>query len=250
MEAQIQLCCSEYLIANSLSLCRKLVEDCPPPNNAVTLVHPHHGSPIPSKDANQNTFWDSKAYPEDMEAMWNHLAVRKEWNKSKQKHGHVRFSHDAKMRPYLSRVEMKAVADIILFKYLSGMKVRSTILCAIGEVASMRFVHGLGARPGIMGIEYSIAFWLYLELGYRAYKLESVDDLSNPFVSMYFGAAYVAWLAEYEGRERTPDFFVQAYFVGPKNVNPQDASTLWLKYEEALSKYEDGKRTSDSCSIM
>jgi len=38
------------------------------------------------------------------------------------------------------------------------------------------------------------------ELGYRAYRLESVDDLNNPFVSMYFGAAYVAWLSEYEGR--------------------------------------------------
>lgn len=41
---------------------------------------------------------------------------------------------------------------------------------------------------------------LFRELGYRAYKLESVDDLYKPFVSMYFGAAYVAWLSEYEGR--------------------------------------------------
>lgn len=41
---------------------------------------------------------------------------------------------------------------------------------------------------------------LFREMGYRAYKLESVDDLSNPFVSMYFGVAYVAWLSEYEGR--------------------------------------------------
>jgi len=41
---------------------------------------------------------------------------------------------------------------------------------------------------------------LFRELGFRAYKLESVEDLSNPFVSMYFGAAYVAWLSEYEGR--------------------------------------------------
>jgi hypothetical protein len=43
-------------------------------------------------------------------------------------------------------------------------------------------------------------------------------------------------------RDRTPDFFVQAYFVGPKNVNPQDASTLWLKYEETLSKYEEERK--------
>jgi glycosylphosphatidylinositol transamidase (GPIT) subunit GPI8 len=43
-------------------------------------------------------------------------------------------------------------------------------------------------------------------------------------------------------RDRTPDFFVQAYFVGPKNVNPHDASTLWLKYEETLSKYEEERK--------
>lgn len=41
---------------------------------------------------------------------------------------------------------------------------------------------------------------LFRELGHRAYKLESADDLNSPFVSMYFGAAYVAWLSEYEGR--------------------------------------------------
>jgi len=43
-------------------------------------------------------------------------------------------------------------------------------------------------------------------------------------------------------RERSPEFFVQAYFVGPKNVNPQDTSTLWLKYEATLSKYEEERK--------
>jgi hypothetical protein len=38
------------------------------------------------------------------------------------------------------------------------------------------------------------------ELGYRAYRLDSAGDLTKPFVSMYFGAAYLAWLSEYEGR--------------------------------------------------
>nr|AFK38480.1 unknown [Lotus japonicus] len=185
-----------------------------------------------------------------MEAMWNHPEIHKVWSKSKQKQGKVRFTHDEKKRPYLSRVEIKAVADIVLFKYLNTLKIKSRVLCAIAEVASTRFVDGVEGRPGIMGIDYSTAFWLYLELGHRAYKLESADDLNSPFVSMYFGAAYVAWLSEYEGRERAPQFFVQAYFVGPKNVNPQDVSPLWLKFEESLSKYEETKRSGDSCSIM
>ncbi|KAI5440763.1 hypothetical protein KIW84_010292 [Lathyrus oleraceus] len=254
-----------YLAVKESFPCRKSVDDDPPLNNSGLPVHSQTGSPEhsdQSKDANDDIYWDSRTSPDDMNAMWNHPAVRKVWTKSKETRGKVRFSQDEKKRPYLSRVEMKAVADIILIRYLSNPKTKSvsilnwrsliiTVLCAIGEVASMRFVHGVEPRPGIMGIDYSTAFWLYLELGFRAYKLESVDDLSNPFVSMYFGAAYVAWLSEYEGRERTPDFFVQAYFVGPKNVNPQDTSTLWLKYEEVLSKYEDErKRHGESCSIM
>ncbi|RZB97224.1 hypothetical protein D0Y65_020751, partial [Glycine soja] len=235
-----------YLSVKESFRSRKSVDD--------NVSPPAHSHPLPSlensKDASVDTYWDSRVAPEDMEAMWNHLEVRKEWNKSKQKQGKVRFAHDEKKRPYLSRVEMKAIADIILYKYLSTVKIKSTVICAIGEVLSKRFLHGVGEQPGIMGIDYSTAYWLYLELGYRAYRLESVDDLNNPFVSMYFGAAYVAWLSEYEGRERPPDFFVQAYFVGPKNVNPQDTSTLWLKFEETLSKYEETKRSSDSCSIM
>ena len=44
-----------------------------------------------------------------------------------------------------------------------------------------------------------ICCWLR-ELSYRAYRLDSTDDLTKPFVSMYFGAAYLAWLSDYEGR--------------------------------------------------
>ncbi|KAL2331011.1 hypothetical protein Fmac_018592 [Flemingia macrophylla] len=195
-----------------------------------------------NEDASVDTYWDSRVSPEDMEAMWNHHEVRKAWNRTKEKRGKVRFAHNEEKKPYLSRVEMKAVADIVLFKYQNTLRIKSTVLCAIGEVLSMRFVHGVGERLGIMGIDYSTAYRLYLEMGYRNYRLESADDLNNPFVSMYFGAAYVAWLSEYDGRERTLEFFVQAYFVGPENVNPEDTSTLWLKFEETLSKYEETKR--------
>lgn len=38
------------------------------------------------------------------------------------------------------------------------------------------------------------------ELGYNAYTVESVEDLTKPFISVYFGAAYMAWLSTYEGR--------------------------------------------------
>ncbi|XP_023553668.1 uncharacterized protein LOC111811152 isoform X2 [Cucurbita pepo subsp. pepo] len=188
------------------------------------------------------TFWDSRATPEDMEEMWNNPHVLKEWNKSGEKKGNVRFSHDLKKRLYVSRVELKAVAEIIISKHFSTKGVKPTVLCALAEVVSMRFINGVGSRPGIMGIDYSTAFWLYMELSYRAYRLESVDDLTKPFVSMYFGAAYFDWLSEYEGRERTLQFVVQAYIAGPQNVDLQETGPLWLKFEEALSNYDHNKR--------
>lgn len=195
-------------------------------------------------------YWDSRASPEDLEEMWNHSEVVKEWTKSGEKRGKVRFSHDAEKRPYLSRVEIKAVAEIILSKHFSTRRVKPTVLCALAEVVSMRFVNGVGAWTGIMGIDYPTTLWLYKDLGYKAYIVESVDDLTNPFLSMYFGAAYLAWLSEYEGRERTPQFIVQAYLAGPKNVNIQETGPLWLKFEEALSNYEDPKKEQGSCSIL
>ncbi|THG19456.1 hypothetical protein TEA_026339 [Camellia sinensis var. sinensis] len=130
-----------------------------------------------------NITWDSRASPEDMEEMSNHPIVSKEWSKSREKQGKVRFSHDAENRPYLSRVELR------------------TVLCALAEIVSMRFVNGVGPRPGIMGIDYPTACWLYKNLGYKAYIVEFIDDLTKPFVSLYFGAAYLAWLSQYEGRK-------------------------------------------------
>lgn len=196
------------------------------------------------------TYWDSRASPEDMEEMWNHHEVLKEWTKSGERRGEVRFSHDDSKRPYLSRVELKAVAEIILSKHFSTKAVKPAVLCAVAEIVSLRFVNGVGARPGIMGIDYPAASWLYMELGHRAYRIECVDDLTKPFVSMYFGAAYLAWLAEYEGRERTPQFVVQAYIAGPKNVNLQETGPLWLKFEQALTNYEDTKKEQGSCTIL
>ncbi|CAA3009681.1 Serine/threonine-protein kinase ATM [Olea europaea subsp. europaea] len=174
--------------------------------------------------------WDSRTSPEDMEEMWNNANVSKEWNKSGEKRGKVRLSHDTEKRPYLSRTEQRAVAEIILAKHFSTSVVKPTVLCAIADVVSMRFVNGVGQRTGLMGIDYPTA----RDLGYKGYIVKSLEDLTTPFVSMYFGAANVAWLSEYEGRERSPQFVVEAYISGPQNVNLQETCPRWLKFEEAL----------------
>ncbi|XP_071932157.1 uncharacterized protein [Coffea arabica] len=55
-----------------------------------------------------NTTWDSSTLKEDMEDMWIHPNVNKEWMKSGEKKGKVQFSHDTERRPYLSHVELRA----------------------------------------------------------------------------------------------------------------------------------------------
>ena len=54
-----------------------------------------------------NTTWNSRTSKEDMEDMWIHPNVNKEWMKSGENKGKVRFSHDTEKRPYLSHVELR-----------------------------------------------------------------------------------------------------------------------------------------------
>ncbi|XP_031394359.1 uncharacterized protein LOC116205744 isoform X2 [Punica granatum] len=221
-----------------------------PSGGSSPLPSPAPEAPAMKDSGDSYTLWDSRVSSEDMEDMWSHPEVAKEWGKSGERKGKVRFSHDDQKRPYLSRVELRGIAEIILFKHFSSKRVKAIVLCAIAEVSSKRFVDGVAKRPGVMGIDFALASWLHNELGYKAYRMDSEEDLLNPFASMYFGAGYMAWLSEYEGRERTPQFVVQAYFVGPQNVNVQETAAVWLKFEEALGKYGEMKRESGSCTIL
>ena len=67
--------------------------------------------------AGEYVHWDSKTSPEDMLEMWNNSEVSKEWTKSGERRGKVRFSHDKDKRPYLSRVEVK-----VCFQNFAGIK--------------------------------------------------------------------------------------------------------------------------------
>ncbi|XP_015688935.1 uncharacterized protein LOC102704945 isoform X2 [Oryza brachyantha] len=194
--------------------------------------------------------WDSKVSEVDMDAMWSQPDVIKEWTKSGERRGNVRFSHDVKKRPYLSRVEVKTVAEITISRHLSTKGVTPEALAALAEVCSMRFVHGVRSRTGLMGIDYPTAAWLYRDCGHRAYTVSSVDDLYNPFASMYFGAAYLGWLSQYEGRERSHEFIVQAYLGGPENVSLQETGPFWNKFLEALKLYQDPKKEHTGCCIL
>lgn len=64
-------------------------------------------------------FWDARVSFEDMDAMWNNPEVVREWAKSGERRGRVRFSLDAQKKPYLSRVEVKVYA--FLYYYFLGI---------------------------------------------------------------------------------------------------------------------------------
>lgn len=244
-----------YLSVKESLPSRRVFEVGPMPNGSSAPASSAPASapasaPSSNKEDPVKTTWDSRTSQEDMEEMWNNPSVSKEWIKSGEKRGKVRFSHDVDKRPYLSRVEVKAVSGIILSKHSNTKGVKPAVLSAIAEIVSMRFVNGVGQRIGLMGIDYPTACWLYKDLGYTTYMVESVEDLTCPFISMYFGAAYLAWLSQYEGRERTLQFAVQAYIAGPQNVNLQETGPIWVKFEEALSHYEDTKKVEGSCTIL
>ncbi|KAL0443131.1 UNVERIFIED_CONTAM: hypothetical protein Slati_2035800 [Sesamum latifolium] len=236
----------KYLTVKERLPSRKAFGVCsaPAPSASATAVSHNKGA------GPTNTTWDSRTSSEDMEAMWNNPNVNKEWTTSGERKGKVRLSHDMENNPYLSRVELRAVVEIIFAKHFRKRGIKPSFLCALSEMVSMRFVNGVGQCTGLMGIDYPTACWLYKDLGFKGYIVESVEDLTKPFVSVYFGAAYMTWLSEYEGRERTPQFVVKAYLSGPQNVNLQESGPLWPKFEEALSRYEDTKKETGKCTIL
>ncbi|XP_078433732.1 transglycosylase isoform X3 [Wolffia australiana] len=196
------------------------------------------------------TYWDSRVSPDDMEELWKSPEVLKDWTKSGERRGRVRFSLDSEKRPYLSRAEVKAVAEIIISRYFSREGIQASVLAALAEMCSMRFVNGVDACTGLMGIDYQTALWLYNDLGYKGYKVRSVEDLYNPFTSIYFGASYLAWLSTNEGRERTEQSVVEAFLRGPENVNGQENDPIWNKFLSTLSHYQDIRRVPGGCNIL
>ncbi|KAI0495598.1 hypothetical protein KFK09_021900 [Dendrobium nobile] len=206
-------------------------------------------APAEEKEVDGRAYWDLTVSEKDMDEMWKNPDVNKEWTKSGERRRRVRFSQDSDGRSYISRVEVKAVAEIIVSRYFKE-RLQPTTLAAVAEIRSLRFVNGLGSHTGLMGIDYPTAFWMYRDLGFRSYEVNSVEDLYNPFVSIYFGAAYYTWLSKFEGRERSQEFVVQAYMGGPENVNLQETGPFWKKFQEALRYYEVPKKERRGCCIL
>ncbi|KAB5547961.1 hypothetical protein DKX38_011367 [Salix brachista] len=133
------------------------------------------------------------------------------------------------------------------------------MICAIAELESDRQPlstkwYGKKTKEttlGIMQILPKTAEWLVRDLGYRAYEVEgNPENLYRPFVSVYFGAAYLKWLSNFEEKKvinqrelvqltiylatnnlvRSEEFIVRAYNGGPKKATHKSTLTYWKRY--------------------
>ncbi|KAH7430816.1 hypothetical protein KP509_08G016300 [Ceratopteris richardii] len=195
-------------------------------------------------------YWDDKATADEMESLWRNETVKTEWLKSGETVGKVRFARDAEMRPYLTRIELKAVAEMVINRHFEG-GLNPDMLCAVAEVCSRRLLYGWDSTNGILNLSLHTALWLQNSLGYKAYHIHDIEDLYRPFVSMYFAASYMTWLSTYENVQRTEQFIVKSYLLGPQNINSKNAGPYWLKYLQSLSLYQqETKRKNKQCGIQ
>ena len=76
--------------------------------------------------------------------------------------------------------------------------------------------------------------------GYKSYGLPDADDLTNPIVSMYFGASYMDWLRK-NWPNRSEEWYVRAYNGGPgweRTANgPKNTAHYYRKYVSAYKQF-------------
>lgn len=117
--------------------------------------------------------------------------------------------------------------------------VEARVLMAIAKIESswrptaFRLEPHIGdASAGLMQTLGKTAAWLW-DIGNRDFDKPSLDDLLNPEVSMYFGAAYVNWLRNYGGAGHDLEWIVRAYNGGPGGAEKSYTEAYWAKFQAA-----------------
>ncbi|KAE8706373.1 Glyceraldehyde-3-phosphate dehydrogenase of plastid 2 isoform 1 [Hibiscus syriacus] len=200
-------------------------------------------------------YWDECVDPEDLEAMWNRPAVRKEWTDVGETQGQkVHLSRDPDGQPYLTQTEMRAVAEIVTSRHFDThiepielskvldfsfeLPIHREMISAIAELESNRQPLAMQydkkakvTTVGIMQICPTTAEWLVRECHVSLYKVEEdLDILYRPFVNVYFGAMYLKWLSNFENKVRTEEFIIRAYKGGTKKATHKSTLPYWKRY--------------------
>lgn len=184
---------------------------------------------------------------EDIEALWTDPEVSTKWLDAGEVKGEkIHLSRDPDGQPYLTQIEMRAVAEIVICRHFES-QIDPDMICAIAELESDRQL--LATRYikktkettlGLLQILPKTADWLfrelqYQELQYQKYEVEGNPGLLfKPFVNVYIGAAYLKWLSNNEQQERSEEFVVRAFKGGTKKAINKSTLPYWKRYKESL----------------
>ncbi|PPS04326.1 hypothetical protein GOBAR_AA16337 [Gossypium barbadense] len=113
-------------------------------------------------------YWDDCVDPEDLEAMWQQPAVRKEWIDVGETQGQrVHLSRDPEGQPYLTQTEMRAVAEIVTSRHFDthidpNLKVIGSLLPSNHDKKSKVYTVGICrlqlATAEVDGAKYNLCF--------------------------------------------------------------------------------------------
>lgn len=87
---------------------------------------------------------------------------------------------------------------------------------------------------GLMQTMLKTAQWLH-GLGYKGKDYPTAKTLVDGETSLYFGMAYIDYLAKYKGKARDERWIVESYNGGPGNSNKQ-TQTHYAKYLQAKTR--------------
>jgi len=111
---------------------------------------------------------------------------------------------------------------------------------SLGNPLAVRYEPNLNdASVGLMQTLSGTARWLASDMGYAKYGTPDLQDLADPAISMYFGAAYVNWLSTWKGKPRSEEWIVMSYNGGPGEDNPLTRHHL-EKYNVARYRRQGG----------
>lgn len=78
--------------------------------------------------------------------------------------------------------------------------------------------------------------------GYKAYPYPTRENLKNPVISMYYGAAYIDWIkGAYPNKGL--EWWVRAYNGGPGHNYNSMTTSYWNKWKASFQRYGGGTGT-------
>lgn len=137
----------------------------------------------------------------------------------------------------LTRAEVEDLARRTVQTYDLKADWRDLVTTAAIESSWRPHVVGDDGRSiGLMQTQLATAQDLASK-GYVAHGTPDADDLRNPAVSMYFGAAYFDWLWRYfPAAQASKEWQVRAYNGGPgwpnTNAGPSLTAKYWRKWRD------------------